>query len=109
MRAPRGSVTTSVLEGNRENVWRIPATASQHALSWAPAEGSTVPSNLTRDETRDRAELISVDSYHVELDLSGSDETFESITTVRFRSAWAGAATFLEPDHGASRPRRRRR
>jgi hypothetical protein len=64
-----------------------------------------VPSNLTRDEARDRAELISVDSCQVELDLSGSDETFESITTVRFRSAWAGAATFLEPDDGASRPR----
>jgi hypothetical protein len=87
-------------------VLRIPAAASPHALSWAPAEGSTVPGNLTRDEPRDRAELISVDSYQEELDLSGSDEMFESITTVRFRPAWAGAATFLEPDHGASQPRR---
>jgi aminopeptidase N len=44
-----------------------------------------VPGNLTRDEARDQAELISVDSYQVELDLSGADETFESSTTVRFR------------------------
>ena len=52
--------------------------------------------NLTRDEARDRAELIEVESYQVDLDLSGSDETFESVSTVRFRSARPGAATFLE-------------
>lgn len=52
--------------------------------------------NLTRDEARDRAALIEVESYHVELDLTGSDETFESISTIRFGSARAGAATFLE-------------
>ena len=55
-----------------------------------------MPNNLTRDEARDRAELINVEAYQVELDLSGSDETFESISTVRFSSARAGAATFLE-------------
>ena len=43
-----------------------------------------------------RAALIDVESYQVELDLSGSDETFESISTIRFSSARAGAATFLE-------------
>ena len=52
--------------------------------------------NLTRDEARDRAALIDVESYHVELDLSGSDETFESISTIRFASARPGASTFLE-------------
>ncbi len=53
-------------------------------------------SNLTRDEARDRAHLIKVDSYHVELDLTGSDTTFESITTARFSCATPGSATFLE-------------
>ena len=52
--------------------------------------------NLRRDEARDRAALIDVESYQVELDLSGTDEIFESISTVRFRSARPGAATFLE-------------
>ncbi len=55
-----------------------------------------VAGNLTREEARDRAALIDVESYQVELDLSGPEETFESISTVRFRSARAGAATFLE-------------
>ena len=41
-------------------------------------------SNLTRDEARDRARLLSVTSYQVELDLTGDEETFLSATTVRF-------------------------
>ena len=53
-------------------------------------------SNLTRDEARDRAHLIKVDSYHVALDLTGSDTTFESITTARFSCAKPGGVTFLE-------------
>jgi len=55
-----------------------------------------VASNLTRDEARDRAELIKVESYEVDLDLSGSETTFESVSTVRFSCARPGAATFLE-------------
>ena len=53
-------------------------------------------SNLTRDEARDRAGLIKVESYHVQLDLSGSEATFESVSTARFSCARPGAATFLE-------------
>ncbi|HEY2076468.1 MAG TPA: M1 family aminopeptidase, partial [Streptosporangiaceae bacterium] len=53
-------------------------------------------SNLTRDEARDRAELIKVESYQVELDLSGFETTFESVSTARFSCARPGAATFLE-------------
>ncbi len=53
-------------------------------------------SNLTRDEARDRARLISVESYQVELDLTGSDTTFGSITTARFGCIEPGAATFIE-------------
>ena len=52
-------------------------------------------SNLTRDEARDRAELIAVESYQVQLDLSG-EATFESIAAISFRCARPGEATFVE-------------
>ncbi|GII91679.1 aminopeptidase N [Sinosporangium siamense] len=52
--------------------------------------------NLTRDEARERARLLKVDSYVVELDLTEGEERFESITTVRFTSAQAGASTFID-------------
>ncbi|MFI5616679.1 aminopeptidase N [Streptomyces sp. NPDC051567] len=63
--------------------------------------------NLTREEAQQRAKLLTVDSYEVELDLSGAqglgaspaepgDGTYPSVTTVRFRSAEAGAGTFID-------------
>ncbi|PWI45469.1 aminopeptidase N [Streptomyces sp. ICBB 8177] len=54
--------------------------------------------NLTRDEARRRARLLTVDSYAVDLDLSGAKEggTFRSVTVVRFDSAEAGAETFID-------------
>ncbi|GAA3441244.1 aminopeptidase N [Planomonospora venezuelensis] len=52
--------------------------------------------NLTRDEARERARLLSVQSYAVELDLTEGEERFESITTVRFTSTRAGAETFID-------------
>jgi aminopeptidase N len=51
--------------------------------------------NLTRDEARTRAELVSVDSYQVELDLTGGDTTFRSVSTIEFGAAAPGTATFL--------------
>ncbi|WP_199041266.1 aminopeptidase N [Glycomyces salinus] len=53
---------------------------------------------LTRDEARRRAELLDVDSYKVELDLSGHAEgdTFSSRTAVKFSCAEPGAETFIE-------------
>jgi aminopeptidase N len=54
-----------------------------------------VAANLTRDEARDRAALISGVSYQVELDLTGGDTTFRSVSKVRFNSAQPGASTFL--------------
>ncbi len=53
-------------------------------------------SNLTRDEARERARLLDVESYRVELDLSGGDITFGSVTTVTFRCADPGASTFID-------------
>ncbi|WP_345710892.1 aminopeptidase N, partial [Kineococcus glutinatus] len=52
--------------------------------------------NLTRSEARDRAALVSVDSYEVDLDLTTGPTTFRSTTTVRFRSTTEGAATFVD-------------
>ncbi|MGW2819639.1 aminopeptidase N [Streptomyces sp. NPDC001443] len=59
--------------------------------------------NLTRDETRERAALLSVDGYEVSLDLrsavgDGDEEprTFRSVTTIRFRCAEPGASSFAD-------------
>ena len=58
--------------------------------------------NLTRDEARERARLITVESYRIELDLSGAKaqgaSTFRSASTIRFTYAEPGpsATTFLD-------------
>ncbi len=51
--------------------------------------------NLTRAEARERAELISVESYDINLDLTRGDEVFGSTTVVRF-GAQPGASTFID-------------
>ena len=56
----------------------------------------TVAHNLTRNEAHDRARLLTVASYRVELDFTGDEETFSSTTTVTFRCAQPGAATFID-------------
>ncbi|OLZ65729.1 aminopeptidase N [Streptomyces sp. IMTB 2501] len=54
--------------------------------------------NLTREEAQQRAELLTVDSYEIDLDLSGAQEggTYRSVTTVRFDVARAGAESFID-------------
>ena len=52
--------------------------------------------NLTRDEATARAAVIAVDHYDVTLDLTTSDTTFRSTTTVTFTSAEPGTATFID-------------
>ncbi|MGC5342441.1 aminopeptidase N [Streptomyces sp. AM 4-1-1] len=64
--------------------------------------------NLSRDEAHERAELLTVDGYEVSLDLRSAvgepeagtvgdgPRTFRSVTTIRFRSARAGASTFAD-------------
>lgn len=54
--------------------------------------------NLTREEAQARARLLTVDSYEIDLDLSGAQEggTYRSVTTVRFESTEAGAETFID-------------
>ncbi len=53
-------------------------------------------SNLTRDEARNRADLLSVESYQVELDLTGQADSFASVTTARFACTRPGESTFIE-------------
>jgi aminopeptidase N len=55
-----------------------------------------VAGNLTRDEARERAGLLSVESYRVELDLAGPEDTFRSVTTVTFGCTRPGSDTFIE-------------
>ena len=52
--------------------------------------------NLTRKEAQERAALISVESYSVELDVTQGAETFAAATTVRFSSRKAGASTWID-------------
>ncbi len=59
--------------------------------------------NLTREEAQQRAQLLAVDSYEIELDLSGAQEggTYRSVTTVRFdvtseSAAGDGAESFID-------------
>lgn len=54
--------------------------------------------NLTREEAQQRAKLLTVDSYEIDLDLSGAQEggTFRSVTTVRFDSVENGAQSFID-------------
>ncbi|MFC4603238.1 aminopeptidase N [Rhodococcus kronopolitis] len=68
------------------------------------------PPNLTRDQAAQRAELLTVDNYRIELDLTDGngapgERTFRSRTTVTF-GARAGGQTFVdlvaERVHGAT-------
>lgn len=51
--------------------------------------------NLTREEARERASIVSTERYEVALDLTTGPETFAAITTIRF-SAAEGASTFVD-------------
>lgn len=56
--------------------------------------------NLTRDQAAERAALVTVDSYHICLDLTDGDgkpgeRTFRSVTTVEFE-ALAGSDTYID-------------
>jgi aminopeptidase N len=53
--------------------------------------------NLTREEARARARILSVEDYDVRLDVTtDSSETFHSETVLRFTSREAGASTFVD-------------
>jgi aminopeptidase N len=57
--------------------------------------------NLTRDQAQQRAALLEVESYSIELDLTDGtgqpgESTFASRSTVRFVSREVGASTFID-------------
>ena len=52
--------------------------------------------NVTRAEAAERSQLITVDGYDVDLDLTTGDRDFASTTTVAFRSRQAGASTWID-------------
>ncbi|CAO5228237.1 Aminopeptidase N [Frankia sp. AgKG'84/4] len=59
-------------------------------------ERKRVPNNLTRDEARERARLLNVASYDVELDLTTGPANFRTSTAVTFTCTEPGASTFIE-------------
>src|SRR4051794_5702109 len=52
--------------------------------------------NLHRDEATARAALLEVSSYTIDLDLTTSETTFASTTTIAFAAREEGAATFVD-------------
>jgi aminopeptidase N len=57
----------------------------------------TMPgTNLTREEAQERARLLDVTSYAVDLDLTTGETTFGSTTVVRFTCREPGASTFAD-------------
>ena len=60
--------------------------------------------NLTREEAQRRAQLLTVDSYEIDLDLSGAQEggTYRSVTTVRFDARGGRGRDLHRP--GGTRP-----
>ena len=52
--------------------------------------------NLTRSEAAERARILTVHSYDVALDLTASETTFPSTTTIRFSCNEPGATTFAD-------------
>src|SRR5579875_248721 len=79
---------------------RRPAAPSATALAIAAEVGPVALPNLTRDQAVERASLITVGGYRINLDLTDGngapgDRTFRSTTTVEF-VALAGADTFID-------------
>ena len=51
---------------------------------------------ITKGETSERARLLRVNSYDVELDLTGGPEAFRSVSVIRFDSIRPGAASYAD-------------
>jgi aminopeptidase N len=59
--------------------------------------------NLTQVEAAERARLLDVRAYDVDLDLTGNGPTFRNTTTVAFTCSEPGASTFIEVAAGGIR------
>ena len=60
------------------------------------AAGGSPTGEITRSETRERARLLHVDDYHVELDLTRGAEVFGSVSVIRFSCREPGASTYAD-------------
>jgi aminopeptidase N len=86
--------------GGLRSAWQDrPVRTPNATLRESPVPGE----NLSRDEARERAALLSVDGYEVSLDLrsavgdpGSAPRTFRSVTTIRFRCADPGATSFAD-------------
>ena len=52
--------------------------------------------NLKHVEAKERATLVKVESYDIDLDLTSSTETFTSSTTIKFTGLKPGTSTFID-------------
>ena len=86
--------------GSRGNACRGRGTDSSSVSAPRHAPSTRRPpvssSNLTRDEARERARLLTVDSYDVSLDLTTGDKVFRSETTAQFSCSEDGASVRLD-------------
>ena len=56
----------------------------------------TTGENLTRAEATARSAIITVDGYHVDLDVTPTGETFHTTTTVTFTCSEPGSSTWID-------------
>ena len=52
--------------------------------------------DITRDEAAERARLLRIDSYDIQLDLTRGDEVFGSLSVITFDCAEPGAASYAD-------------
>jgi aminopeptidase N len=63
----------------------------------AEANGDSVQAaEITRDETSERARLLRVESYDIELDLTRGEDVFGSVSVITFDCAEPGASTYAD-------------
>jgi aminopeptidase N len=67
-----------------------------HTEEFPPVPSATARMNVTREDARARARLLTVGSYDVELDLTQGERTFLSSTVASFDCSEPGASTFVD-------------
>jgi aminopeptidase N len=97
---------SNLVSGGGQDLYRVGANswlnrdAPADRVGW-PLSGSRRTSGawltaLTYQEAQERSRLIDVFGYRIELDVTGRDDMFRSVTVVRFGCHAPGAGTFIE-------------
>ena len=96
--APYGVGANSWL--NRDPEMLGPARRRRRAGRLAAIRNTLTPgaclTALTYEEAQERARLLDVRGYRIELDLTGGDDVFGSVTVIRFGCRAPGAGSFAE-------------